>query len=56
VLLPSAAGAVLLGAVEPETLQRLIVEKRPPGVHAGPVLHLLHQEFLDPMREDVEFK
>ena len=52
VLLSAATGAVLLGAVEPETLQRLIVEKRPRGMHAGPVPHLLDQEFFDPMRQD----
>ena len=52
-LLSAAAGAVLLGSVEPETLQPLIVEEGPPGVDAGPVPHPLDQEFLDAVREDV---
>src|SRR3954468_23133186 len=41
VLLSSAAGAVLLSTVEPETLQRLVIEKSPPGMYTGPVPHLL---------------
>jgi hypothetical protein len=51
--LSAAARQVFLGTVEPEPFQRLAFEQRPDGMHSGPVPRLVHEIFLNAVRQAV---